>query len=272
MGAGRGGWYKIHFGKFIIVMENLQIGQEVEFYFKGAMCRGTIVNCSLNCKYIVSFVWNPGDGRAPESVMYGFDESDLAAVGKDSDEVEDEVEDEEEDADSRHDISIEIGAIHRRDGKIYQCVPYDGDTMVQCKNCDLRGNCAGLSCQGTVRPDGNDTVYREVCGTVDKDGNEAVSVFTINYSPSSVFDNVAFKTRRSASEAVDRHVRKATDLEGKDILPENDDLVLTVKKFTRGDISLEEADDAIGDDSFPWQCAEYWNLVNYAKIKELILL
>ena len=54
-------------------MRKLKIGDDVRFLFKGTLCFGQIVYIKDN-SYIVSFVYNPGDGRFPENVMYSITE------------------------------------------------------------------------------------------------------------------------------------------------------------------------------------------------------
>lgn len=51
-------------------------GDEVRFMFKGTECSGLIIGADGDT-YTVSFVYNPGDGRAPESVIYTITEKDI---------------------------------------------------------------------------------------------------------------------------------------------------------------------------------------------------
>lgn len=50
-------------------MKEYSIGSDVWFTFKGTVCSGQVIAVDGN-RYTVSFVYNPGDGRAPESVIY----------------------------------------------------------------------------------------------------------------------------------------------------------------------------------------------------------
>ena len=57
-------------------MRNLKIGDDVRFLYKGTICFGQIVSIRDD-SYIVSFVYTPGDGRAPESVIYSISSSSI---------------------------------------------------------------------------------------------------------------------------------------------------------------------------------------------------
>ena len=57
-------------------MERFEIGDTVVLGFKGSVCQGQIVG-KEDQRVVVSFVYNPGDGRAPESVMYTLDASQI---------------------------------------------------------------------------------------------------------------------------------------------------------------------------------------------------
>ena len=51
-------------------------GDEVRIMFKGTECSGLIIRTDGDT-YTVSFVYSPGDGRAPESVIYTITEKNI---------------------------------------------------------------------------------------------------------------------------------------------------------------------------------------------------
>lgn len=57
-------------------MKEYNIGDEIRFTFKGTVCSGQVIAMDGD-RYAVSFVYNPGDGRAPESVIYTITEKDI---------------------------------------------------------------------------------------------------------------------------------------------------------------------------------------------------
>ena len=65
-------------------MEDCQTGQTVTFMFKGTECTGEIISVSDDGTCMVSFVYRPGDGRAPESVIYTLDKTKLSTIAADS--------------------------------------------------------------------------------------------------------------------------------------------------------------------------------------------